>query len=331
MGGSLLLTSHANQVWQVFLLYGVGFSLGVSGCCNAIASAITTNWFVKKRGLALGLVMSGLGVGQLIMIPANLFIIERLGWRDTMTTISIIIMVVVGPLFVFCLRSGPGEKGMRPYGYADDSGDEIQNDAHAVTNKDTLPVVGLFKHRAFWLVSITYFICGFTDMGLIQTHLIPIVGLKGFPVSAAALAFSLIAISNIAGTIVTGYLSDHFSRPRLLAAIYCIRAVAYIFLIAIKRPWQIPVFAVINGSVDMASIAPTNSLVVQLFDRYQAGIVLAIVAISHQMGGAAGAWVPGLLYDMTGSYFAVLTLSAVILFGGALIALRIPDKASGVV
>jgi predicted MFS family arabinose efflux permease len=78
--------------------------------------------------------------------------------------------------------------------------------------------------------------------------------------------------------------------------------------------------------MDMASIAPTNSLAVQLFDRYSAGMVLAIVALSHQLGGAAGAWVPGLLYDLTGSYFSVLTLSVCILFGAAAIALKIPEK-----
>jgi len=188
-----------------------------------------------------------------------------------------------------------------------------------------LPVAGVFRQKSFWMLSITYFICGFTDVGLIQTHLIPIVEFKGFPVTVAAIAFSLIAVSNIGGTIVTGYLSDLFRRARQLAAIYSIRAAAYILLIAVKRPWQLLVFAVIQGSMDMASIAPTNSLTVQLFNRYSAGTVLGFIAVSHQLGGALGSWIPGLLYDFTSSYFSALTLSVFILIGGALTALKIPE------
>ena len=380
MGVCLFLTSYADQIWQVFLFYGVGFSLGVSGCSNAVTSAITTNWFAEKRGFALGLVMSGLGVGQLILIPASLFMVNGIGWRTTMATLSIVIMLVVGPLFIFLLRSRPEEKGLRPYGYAAAGNGRPDADAVATDSATAptpaltstsapapvpntapapastsdvapapvpntapapastsdaapvpslLPVTGIFRLKAFWLISISYFICGFTDVGLIQTHLIPIVGLKGFPVSSAALAFSLIAVSNIAGTIVTGHLSDRVNRPRQLAGIYAIRAASYIFLILLNRPWQLPIFAVINGSMDMASIAPTNSLAVQLFDRYSKGTVLGVIAVSHQIGGAVGSWVPGVLFDWSGSYITAMTLSVFMLIGASLASLQIRENPAG--
>jgi MFS family permease len=301
------------------------FSLGVSGCCFVIAAAIVTNWFVEKRGFALGLVMSGMGVGQLIFIPANLFIIDRLGWRDTMSLLSIIIMVIAGPLFILFLRSRPEEKGLKPYGYAD-TGHDFQNAGNGtVEGKTFLPVAGVFKHKAFWLLSITYFICGFTDVGLIQTHLIPIIGLKGLPVSAAAIAFSLISVFSIAGTIVTGHFSDRFNRPKQLAVIYITRAMTFLFLIFIRRQWQLMIFAVVNGTMDMANIAPTNSLTAQLFEKYSIGMVIGFIAIGHLIGGAFGSWIPGLLYDMTGSYYTVLILSIIMLIGGAFIALRVPE------
>ena len=330
IGLSLLLTSFASQMWQVFLLFGVLFSMGVAGCSNSIPTVIISNWFTEKRGFALGLAMSGMAVGQLILVPLNMFIIDRLGWRTALAALSIIIMVVVCPLYIFLLRYRPEEKGMKPYGYSGEENDN-QSDIVPQSPEKPLPIFGVVKLRVFWLIIISYFICGFTDVGLIQTHLIPMAQGKSIPGSGVAVAISLIAIANIAGTIVTGHLSDHFNRTRQLAAIYALRAATYVFLIALRQPWLLLVFAVIYGAVEMASIAPTNSLAVQLFDKYSKGAVLGVVAVSHQVGGAIGSWVPGILYDLTGSYNLVLTISIVMLAGGALMALMIrePGKITG--
>ena len=319
-GVSLLLTSQASHIWQVFVLFGVTFSIGVAGCSNVIVGAVITNWFVEKRGFALGLATSGMAVGQLIFVPANLFIIEQIGWRSTLATLSIIIMIAVGPLFIFFLRNKPEEKGLKPYGYTDSEkirpgGDE----------KRSLPIINVFRSRAFWLLSIPFFICGFTDVGLINTHLVAMAEGKGFAVSDVAFAFSLIAIANIAGTIVTGHLSDHFSRKRQLAVIYSVRLLTYIFLMTLQRPGLFMIFAIIYGAVEMASIAPAQSLTVQIFDGYSIGTILGVVSISHQLGGSIGSWVPGVLYDMTGSYLGVMILSIVMLIGAAVLSLAITE------
>ena len=327
VGISLLLTSQANHMWQIFVFFGVVFSLGVAGCCNVIAAAIISNWFIEKKGFALGLATSGMAVGQLIMVPVNLFIIERLDWRATMVVMGIIIMIIIGPLFIIFLRSKPEEKGLKPYGYTE-SGDVSQNsdsNKEAININSYLPLLGVLKLRAFWLLTIPYFICGFTDVGLIQTHLIPMAEGKGFPVSGVAIAFSLIAIANIAGAIITGHLSDHFNRKRQLAIIYLIRIVTFVFLAAIRHPWLLLPFGVVYGAVEMASIAPTNSLTVQLFDKYSIGAVLGLVSVSHQVGGAIGSWAPGFLFDLTGSYSAVLAFSIALLLGASFLVLRIPE------
>ena len=321
---SLHLTSQASHIWQIFILFGVTFSIGVSGCSNVIAGAIIANWFVEKRGFALGLATSGMAVGQLVLVPANLFIIERLGWRSTLAMLSIIILIVVGPLFIFLLRNKPEEKGMKPYGYvqSEDGGHSGNKVPHE--NK-SLTIISVFKHKIFWLLSIPYFICGFTDVGLIQTHLVAMSEGRGFAVSDAAFAFGLIAIANICGTIITGHLSDHFSRKRQLAVIYTVRLLTFVLLIALRHPGLLLVFAVIYGAVEMASIAPAMSLTVQVFEGYSIGTILGIISISHQLGGAVGSWVPGLMYDLTNSYFGVLILSIIMLIGAALLSLQIQE------
>jgi MFS-type transporter involved in bile tolerance (Atg22 family) len=79
----------------------------------------------------------------------------------------------------------------------------------------------------------------------------------------------------------------------------------------------------------MASIAPTSSLTAQLFEQYSIGTILGFVSVSHQLGGALGSWIPGLLFDLTGSYNFIVILSIVLLAAGAVIVLRVPEPRSG--
>ena len=332
IGISLFLTSQAGQLWHLFILFGVVFSFGVAACSNVISAAIITNWFVEKRGFALGLATSGLAVGQLILFPASLFLIESLGWRTTMAALSIIITVVVTPLFIIFLRSKPEEKGMKPYGYVESGNDSQNSNNETAGARSSLPILGVLKERVFWLITIPYFICGFSDVGLIQTHLTPMSEGKGFPITSVAIAFSLIAAFNIAGSITSGHLSDHYNRKRQLVIIYIIRAVTFVFLIAIQqpliasqRPWLLMPFAVLYGALEMASITPTISLTVELFNRYSIGAVVGLVSVSHQLGGAFGSFLPGVLYDQANSYSAAIVFAIILLLGAAALSMRIPE------
>ena len=323
MGGSFTLLSQAGSIWQVFLLFGVVFSMGYALCSSSVPVVIITRWFEKKRGLAMGIVMAGFAVGQLILVPVSLYMVERMGWRTTVAVLGIVVLAVVGSLFLFLLRSRPEEKGMKPYGYEEAAALRPGEDE---TPKESLPIIKALRMRVFWLLAIPYFICGFTDSGLVQTHLIPIAEGKGLPTSVVAVTFIFIALANIGGAILTGHLSDHYSRTKQLAIIYVIRAVTYTLLIVLGQPWLLLVFALLYGFVEMASIAPTNSLTVQIFDGYSIGIIVGLVTVCHHIGGAVGSWVPGLMYDLTGSYDSIMIISIVMLLIGAFISLRIPEN-----
>jgi len=329
MGVCLILTSRATQMWHVFAMFGVGFSIGIAAAGHNVSAAILTQWFVEKRGMALGLMTSGMAIGMLVLVPANLFIIREVGWRTAMLVFGIIIIATVGPLYLFLLKSKPEDKAMKPYGFAaayESAKSADHNDDASKKEQKPLPVMGILKTKGFWFLAIPYFICGVTDVGLITTHIIPMAEGRGIPDAIIALAVSLIAIANIAGTIGSGYLSDRFSRKRQLAFIYAFRAVTFVLLIFMQQHWLLLVFAVGYGAVEMASIAPTNSVAADLFRKYSTGTVLGMVALSHQLGGALGSWVPGIMYDITGSYTNVLMVSVVLLLGMAFMSLGIPEE-----
>jgi len=313
-------------MWHVFAMFGVGFSVGIAAAGHNVNAAILTEWFHEKRGMALGLMTSGMAIGMLIFVPANLFLIRQLGWRTTMLIFGIVIIVVVGPLYIFLLKNKPEAKNMKAYGYSHSNDDTVEASEAPKQNLKPLPVMGIMKTKGFWFLAIPYFICGVTDVGLINTHLIPMAEGRGIPDAVIALSVSLIAIANIVGTIGSGYLADRFSRKRQLAFIYSFRALTFVLLIAMQQYWLLLVFAIGYGAVEMASIAPTNSIAADLFAKYSTGTVLGMVALSHQLGGAVGSWVPGLMYDMTGSYSSVLTVSVVLLVGMAIMSLGIPEK-----
>ena len=323
MGASLLLSSQANQIWQIHLLYGGVCSVGVACCTSSVVAVIVTKWFDKKRGLALGLAMAGMAIGSLILVPVSIFAIERLGWRTTIAASGLIMLVLVGPLYAFLLRSKPEEKGQKPYGYTESEPGVVNGGASIDKPAASLPIFSIFRKKAFWMLSIPYFICGFTDVGVVQTHVIPMLEGRGFLPAETAMAVSAIAFANIAGTIVTGHMSDHFNLKRQLAVIYSFRVVTIILLIVLQQVWLLLVFAVLYGAVEMASIAPTNALTVKLFDGYSTGVVLGVVAVSHQLGGAIGSLVPGMLFDLTGSYSEALIAAAALLLLAAGMSLRI--------
>ena len=325
IGGSLLLSSQATHIWQLFIYYGVGFSLGIAGCSNVTAAAILTRWFVARRGFALGLAVSGMAVGQLIIVPSTLFLITQYNWRTAMTAVSLTILIVIVPLMLIFLRSKPEDAGLQPYGLTIDPLDKAPKFNQHFDSAPKTSVVAVVKQRVFWQLTIPYFICGFTDVGLINTHLIPLTQAKGFPISIVALTFSTIAIFNILGTIATGYMSDHFNRSRQLGLIYALRAGTFIFLLSIENPWLLIPFAVVYGATEMASIAPTSSLTAHLFDQYSFGTILGVMSVSHQVGGALGSWIPGLLFDLTGSYSFIVIISVVLLIGSAIMVLGVPE------
>ncbi|MFA7467994.1 MAG: MFS transporter [Desulfotomaculaceae bacterium] len=328
-GTALVLASVANQLWQLVLLYGIVASIGLAGASNVTASAIVAHWFVEKRGLAMGLVLSGMAVGQLVVTPVSLYLIANYDWRLSMFVISLIILIILPVCYMF-VRSKPEDIGLRPYGEKDEAvAEQASSSSVGKINSDS--IFAVMKERAFWLLTIPYFICGFTDVGLIGTHFIPFAEEKDFPIIIIGTVMAIIASFNIVGTIGTGYLSDRLNRSKLLATIYWIRGVMFILVITAESPAALYVFAVLYGATEMASIAPTSSLCAHLFKQYSIGAVFGFVSVSHQLGAAVGSLVPGVLYDLTGSYSIVFIMSIILLWGSGLLVRLVPDtpKISG--
>lgn len=332
VGLSMLFAQWITSPWQLFLLYGVVASIGVGGASNVAATVVVTNWFNERRGLAFGVLEAGFSVGQMLVVPASLFFIQWFDWRMAVGVLGLFLLIVILPVLLIFLRNHPSEKGLQPIG-----GSQAQDSADPPSaSVGQLPVRDIFRSRTFWYLILPFFICGFTTTGLMDTHLIPFAQLCGFSTAVTGSAVSLLAAFNTLGTLVSGFIADRWSSRKFLAMLYALRAVSIGFLLVfvsdpdllltfVAHPWLLLVFAISFGLVDFATVAPTQLLATQHFQRYSMGLVMGWLFLSHQAGSALGAYLPGMLYERTGDYTLAFYLSVLLLAVAAVLNLMMPE------
>jgi sugar phosphate permease len=317
----LALSAAAQSTWQLALSYGVVASLGFGGASGVAASVAVTYWFTARRGLAFALVEAGFGAGQLLLVPTALFVVAVAGWRTTLLGGAVILAAVVAPVLWRRLRDRPEDVGLEPIGgpLAAPADDPATGAAPAA-----IGLRGLARSRGFWSLAIPFFVCGITTTGFVDTHLIPLAQDRGIPVATAGLAVALLAAANVTGILASGPLADRVDNRLLLAALYGTRGVSFVVLALLVSGPALVGFAMLFGLVDFAVVAPTQSLAARYVEPRTVGLAFGCLNAVHQLGSAVGAWVPGVVFDRTGSYDQVLVVSVVVLAAAALTCLTLP-------
>ncbi|MBK0010281.1 MFS transporter [Bacillus sp. S35] len=321
VGISIFLTSFVTQPWQLFFLYGIMVSFGVGGASNVAATVVVTNWFNEKRGLAFGIMEAGFGAGQMLLVPGSLMLIHWLNWKMTVVILGAFLVLIVFPIVLLFLRNHPKEKGLVPIG-----GEIVEEDTVEKKALNTnASIWNVFLKREFWFLILPFAICGFTTTGLMDTHLIPFSHDHGFSTSVTSAAVSILAGFNIIGILLSGIVAARWSSRKMLFLLYGMRAISICILLYSHNSALLLIFAVLFGLVDFATVAPTQLLATQYFKEYSIGFILGWLFLSHQIGSALGAYLPGLFYNETGSYNISFYVSIMILAGAAILNLLLPE------
>lgn len=321
VGLSLSATALSRGVLELTLIYGVVASLGFGGASGVAASVAVTRWFSVNRGLAFGILEAGMAAGQFVMVPTSLVLIGALGWRGAVLALGAFCALVVFPILLLLLRSAPAAVGARPYG--GEAAADTRSDTGAV-QKSGSGLGAVFASRAFWGLALPFFICGVTTTGMIDTHLVPFAHDHSFGTGVAGTAVALLAAFNIIGTLASGPLADRFDNRRILATLYSVRALSLLLLLAADRPGVLFAFGIVFGLVDFAVLAPVNVLASRYFQGQSLGFMFGVLSLCHQLGSAVGAYVPGLLYTLTGSYTVSFVTAALGLLIGAAFSVTLP-------
>lgn len=316
MGGGLALCSLARTQWHFYLLYGVIVAIGLSMAGWTPLSAMISNWFVRKRGLAFGIMSAGFGASMLSAPVAQLLIIS-LGWQIAYVIIGLISTAIIVPLCAYFVRRSPKEKGLLPDGMLKTSHesqtlDELVGPAtlEGKWTSTTWTLTRALKTYRLWLLFfIAFCLLGLTEQAVIA-HLVYFFRDAGYEPMQAATFFSVFGAMYIVGKLGSS-LSDFWGREKVFLA-SCLISAGVIpllfFLDDTSQLWVPLLFATCFG-LGLGPTAPLFlSTVADLFQGRYFGSIQGFIMIGFSLGGAVSPWLAGFLYDKNGDYFATFLM-----------------------
>jgi sugar phosphate permease len=328
---AMVLATAVTQLWQLFVLWGLVLGCGTGLTALVLGAMVANRWFTAQRGLVVGLFAASTATGQLLFLPLAAWLIERFGWRCAVIPVFAA-CVIVAVLVTLFMRDQPRDLGLRAYG--EPEGGPIE--APAAPAK--LDLLGPFKmlaeasrNRTFWLLAGSFFICGLSTNGLVQTHFISLCGDQGLTAVPAASVLSMMGAFDLIGTTVSGYLSDRYDNRKLLFWYYALRGLSLFWLpYSTFTFYGLTLFAMFYGLDWIATVPPTVKLVAQAFGKERAGMVFGWVFAAHQLGAAVAAYGAGLTRTLLLTYNPALFAAgaACLVAAGMVMIISIRGKAA---
>ena len=287
---------------------GAGFLIGLAlagttfGVVLAVIARVTP---VEQRSTALGIATALGSMGQFLLLPVSQALIQAFDWKAALLGLSLIAAIMV-PLAA-AMRGRPAPQA------------GVQQSLRAALREAA-------GERSFHLIFWGYFVCGF-QLLMFTVHLPAYVIDAGLEPRHGMMALALIGLCNTVGSFAAGWLGGRFSKKRLLAGTYFIRAAIIVFLIAGPlTPLRLYLFAGAMGFLWLSTVPLTNGLVGQIFGLRYMATLTGIVFFGHQLGSFLGIWLAGWLYDTTGSYNVAFMISVGLGIFAALVNLPVDER-----
>ena len=323
--GGLGLSTTMTQSWQLWATWGLLTGIGTGMTALVLGATVANRWFVRHRGLVVGLLTASSATGQLAFLPLAAWIAETYGWRMAVAP-ALGACAVAGVLMLLLGRDYPQDLGLAAYG--EDPSTAAKTAPKPTGNPARNAVAALVaasSSRVFWILFFTFFVCGLSTNGLIQTHFISLCADFGMQNVEAASVLAMMGAFDFIGTVLSGYLSDKYDNRYLLCWYYGLRGLSLIFLpFSPFSFFGLSIFAVFYGLDWIATVPPTVKLAGKEFGREQAPLVFGWVFAGHQLGAAVAAFGAGVTRDALLSYLpafyaaggaCLLAAAAVLLIG----------------
>jgi sugar phosphate permease len=327
----LIASLAMTRVWQLILLWGVVVGVGTGLTAIVLAATVATRWFTHRRGLVVGLLAASSATGQLVFLPLIAELTARCGWR--MALVFVCGLLAAAALVALALmRDRPSDLGLPPYGEtaivpppATGAGLVSLLRAPFDVLKEAVSV------PLFWVLFATFFICGSSTNGLIQTHFITLCADYGLAAVTAASVLAMMGVFDFIGTVGSGWLSDRFDNRWLLFWYYGLRGLSLLYLPFTDFTFYgLSLFAMFYGLDWIATVPPTVKLTAERFGRERAGIFFAWIFAGHQIGAATAAFGAGFSRTEFASYLpAFFVAGALCLIAAGLVLTIAKPKPAG--
>jgi MFS family permease len=267
------------------LIGGIGFA---TANMHLISTAIA-KLFSEQRGLATGIANSGATAGQFVTVPLVTVGLAYVSWRWSVIAVALVCLGMAAVIWV----------ALRPA--------TVDARASATSAEASEPLSARLKFLAlnptFHILYWSFFICGVTTTGAIETHFLPYAAFCGFPPVPASGIYGAIMAINLAGMFLAGWLTDRVNRPLLLGSIYIVRSFSFVVLMHVGTSYEmLMLFAVIYGIFDYSTVPPTASLAASHLGLKIMGLAMGLISGGHALGGALGAFMGGYLFDLFARY-----------------------------
>ncbi len=327
----LLLALAMSQPWHLVVLWGIIVGVGTGLTALVLSAIVSTRWFTARRGLVLGMLTASSATGQLIFLPLAAWLVEHVGWRYALAP-SVIGLMLAGVLVVLFVRDRPSDVGLAPYGEALPAGGAVSppQQPTAAFGRAFAVFGEISTSGTFWILFATFFICGLSTNGLVQTHFIALCADFGMPAVAGASTLAMMGVFDFFGTIASGWLSDRFDNRALLFWYYGLRGLSLLYL-----PYSgftfygLTLFGAFYGLAWIATVPPTVRLSARAFGKERAGVAFGWIFAGHQLGAATAAYGAGLSRSVLMSYLpAFFAAGAMCLIAAAIVWLVRVEPAS---
>jgi MFS family permease len=331
---ALLLTASGligsffmKQIWQLILFWGVIVGLGTGATALVLGATVATRWFHKRRGLVVGMLTASNATGQLVFLPVLASLSDAYGWRAALAMVLVVLSAALLLVFVL-MHNYPADLDLPPYGGQEAAPPVQQKGLGTLMLSPLRALKEAAGTRTFWVLFLTFFICGLSTNGLIQTHWITLCGDYGVPPVGAAGMLALIGVFDFAGTIFSGWLSDRYDNRWLLFGFYGLRGLSLMFLPSSDFNFYVlSIFAVFYGLDWVATVPPTVKLAAEKFGPEKAGLTFGWIFAGHQLGAATAAFGAGATRTEFASYLPALYIAGAACVAAAILVVTIQRRA----
>jgi predicted MFS family arabinose efflux permease len=293
-GAGIALMSLVTQPWHALVLYGVVFAIGNGAASLVIIGVIMMRAYPGRAGLANAVAISGMSVGQLVIIAVMAAVLVQIGWPFVFVWIGVAHLLLLPLLFAL-----PGQASRRRETQAPRSGLALREAA---------------RTRRFWLLLGIYAICGLDDF-FVATHVAAFAQDRGLTPLVAGNLLALMGLTGLAGVIASGFASDRVGPIWPTAAAFLARIIVFGWIALDQSPLSVAVFALVFGATFLVTAPLTVVFVRESFGTANLGALAGLITMVHQIFGGVGAYAGAAIFDATGGYdaaFIVMLASAVV-------------------
>ena len=292
----------SSNIWHFYLMYFLIPLFGIGTLPHSFSRVIIA-WFNRRRGLALGITLAGIGAGAALIPVLIQYVINLSGWRAAYVVYGFLVLMISLPLAYFLLRETPEEMALKVDG---DETSSTENEKQASSASQVgLTLQQSIRTTSFWLILGAFLLAGVV-MSSIFVHMVPMLIDRGLEPSVAVYSAAALGISLIIGRIVSGYLMDIFFAPYIAAIFTFVMVVGVAIFATGTSSAVVFVAAALVGLASGSEMSEIAYIISRYFGYRSFGKIYGLMLSAFQLGGAIGAPLMGYYHDKSGDYIGML-------------------------